>query len=70
MIKVYLLVLLQKFKISLEGIRLLCLGLWKKNVIHGIFRWIEYKYGGSKRTQDRATLGGGFVVIYYKFITD
>ena len=39
-IEIYPLVSLQKVKIYLDGIRVLCLRWWKKKVIHGMFRWL------------------------------
>ena len=47
---VYPLVLPHKVKISLEGLRVLCLRWWKRKVIHGMFKWILCKYGSFDRT--------------------
>ena len=46
---VYPLVLPHKVKISLEGFSVLCLRLWKRKVIHGMFNWLGDKYGGFNR---------------------
>ena len=39
-----------KAKISLGGIHVLFLRWRKKNFIRDMFRWLEVKYGGFKRT--------------------
>ena len=44
----------------LNGIFRLCLIWWRNKVIHGIFRWIEGKYGRFKRTHEGAILVRGW----------
>ena len=57
---VYPLALTHKVKRSIEGLRVLYLRWWKRKVIHGMFKWLGYKYGGFYRKQEGATLGGGW----------
>ena len=58
--EVYLLVLPQKIKIYLEWFRVFCLRWLKKEVIRGLFKWIEYTYEVFKRTREGANLEGGW----------
>ena len=55
---VYPLVLPHKVKISLEGLRVLCLRWWKRKVVCGVFKWIGGKYGVFFGTWKGSTLGG------------
>ena len=56
----YLLVLSHKVKRYLEGLLVLCLGRWKRKVIHGMFKWLGGNYEGFDSTREGATLGGGW----------
>ena len=60
MINVYPLVLPHKVKISLEGLHVLCLKWGNRNFICGTFKFLEDKYGGFNRKQERETIGGGW----------
>ena len=52
-------VLLQKVKISLEELHVLCLRWRKRKFLHGMFKWLGGKYGGFYRTHEGATILGG-----------
>ena len=56
--EVYPLVLPKKVKISIEGLRVLCIMWWKRKFICGMFRLIKDQYGGFDITQEVSTLGG------------
>ena len=60
MTKAYPWTQLKRVKILLVGMRDLCLRGWKKRVTHGIFKFLEDKYGGFKRTWELLLLGGGW----------
>ena len=61
--EVYPLVLPQKLKIFLEGLRVLCIRWWERKAIHGMFKWIWDKYGGFDGTREVANLGGGWTTV-------
>ena len=53
-------VLPHKAKRSLEGLGMLYLRLWKRKVIHGMFKVRGEKYGVFDRTQEGLYIGGGW----------
>ena len=53
---VYPLVLPHKMNRSLEGLHVICIRLWRRKVIHGVFTWLVYKYEEFDRKQDGETL--------------
>ena len=60
---VYPLVSPHKVKRYLEGLRVLCLGCWKRKGIHGFLKLLGGKYGVFDRTRYVATLGWGWTTI-------
>ena len=54
----YPMVLTQKVKGYLEGLRVICLRYWKRKAVHGVFKWLGDKYGGFYRKREGENLVG------------